>query len=69
MSLQRIWSVIFAIKRFIQNSQEGRKKSDRDMTRIKRKIVKRPFATSNDIFMGMGLSGLDFQLYLKRLVT
>ena len=55
------------IKRFIQNSQGGRKKraekpfrklSGRDVNRIKREIVRRPLATSKDIFSGIGLGDI-----------
>ena len=52
------------IKRFVQNSQDGRKPrvekacrtlSSRELSRIKREVAKRPLATSKAIFEDVGL--------------
>ena len=52
------------IKRFVQNSQDGRKPrvekacctlSSRELSRIKREVAKRPSATSKAIFEDVGI--------------
>ena len=52
------------IKKFIDNSQNGRKKREekpfrklcnRDLNRIRREVVRRPLASSKDLFTSVGL--------------
>ena len=55
------------IKKFVDNSQSGRKKREekpfrklcnRDLNRIKREVVRRPLASSKDLFTSVGLGDI-----------
>ena len=59
------------MKKFIDNSQSGRKKREekpfrklcnRDLNRIKREVVRRPLASSKDLFTSVGLGIYPVQL-------
>lgn len=56
------------IKKFVQNSDSGRKKkteikrrkiSEKDLRRIKREVVKNPLATSATVFKNCGITGMS----------